>query len=500
MTSVGKTMFPLANGIKNITAMKERYDKLQTQLSSGDKASTLAEMGSDRYFDLALRQRVARIDGYQQSISTVNLRLEVLDTVMSRLDTIESDARAAAISGGGGTSGINFQTTPTLAASRFDEVMTLLNTDIAGRYMFGGNRTDSKPVSTPSDLMNGVGAQAGFKQVASERKLADLGADHLGRLDIGTVTDTVTLGEETTVFGMKLSGVTTTSANITTTAPAGGPPPSLTVKFGTPLPTAGDKVQVNFTMPDGTEEQIVLVATTGTPAAGEFQIGADADTTAANFGTALTGSVKNLAETTLVSASAYAAAENFFNGQGEQVMRVDGPPYDTATSLIAGTSANTMLWYNGEDSADPRNTVTARVGEGTTVGYGVQANEAGFLNLIQTLAAVAVQDFPDSDPTSEERYSSMISRNASRLADTKDNQPGSLAAITVELGLAQSTTGAIAERHTAHSAQLGNMLEQIEAAPTETVAMEILALKTRLEASYQTTALLSQLSLVNYMR
>ena len=94
----------------------------------------------------------------------------------------------------------------------------------------------------------------------------------------------------------------------------------------------------------------------------------------------------------------------------------------------------------------------------------------------------------------------MMSRNAARLADTKDNQPGSLAAITVELGLAQSTTGAIAERHTAHSAQLGNMLEQIEAAPTETIAMEILALKTRLEASYQTTALLSQLSLVNYMR
>ena len=485
MTSVGKTMFPLANGIKNITAMKARYDQLQTQLATGDKASTLAEMGSDRYFDLALRQRMARMDGYQQSISTVNLRLEVLDSVMSRIGTIESDARAAALSGGGGTSGINFQTAPTLAGSRLDEMLTLLNTDVAGRYM---------------DLMNGVGARAGFKQVVGERKLADLGADHLGRLSVSTATDTVTLGEQSTVFGMKLSGVNTTSANIAVTAPGGGPPPALTVQFGTPLPAAGDKVQVSFTLPDGTEEQIVLTATTGTPGVGEFQIGADADTTAASFGTALTSSVKHLAETKMVSASAYAAAGNFFNGQGQQVMRVDGPPFDSATGLIAGTTANTMLWYNGEDSADPRNTVTARVGEGPTVGYGVQANESGFLNLIQTLAAVAVQDFPDSDPTSEERYTSMMSRNAARLADTKDNQPGSLAAITVELGLAQSTTGAVAERHTAHSAQLGNMLEQIEAAPTETIAMEILALKTRLEASYQTTALLSQLSLVNYMR
>ena len=63
MTSVGKTMFPLSNGIKNITAMKQRYDKLQLQLATGEKAATLAEMGSSRYFDLALRQRMSRIDG-----------------------------------------------------------------------------------------------------------------------------------------------------------------------------------------------------------------------------------------------------------------------------------------------------------------------------------------------------------------------------------------------------------------------------------------------------
>lgn len=499
MTSIGKTMFPLANGIANITAMKGRYDKLQTQLASGEKASTLAEMGSDRYFDLALRQRMARMDGYQQSISTVNLRLEVLDSVMTRIDTIESDARAAALSGGGGTSGINFQTAPTLANSRLDEILTLLNTDVAGRYMFGGNKTDSKPVATTADVMNGVGARAGFKQVAAERKLADLGTNHLGRLGVTAATDTVTLTEENTVFGMKLSGVSTTSANISTTPPTGSPQ-SLTVQFGATLPTAGDKVQVNLTMPDGTQEQVILVATTGTPGPGEFQIGTDADTTAANFQTSLTNSLKGVAETKMVSASAFAAAENFFNGQGQPVLRVDGPPYDTATGTIAGTTANTMYWYTGEDSTDPRNTVTARVGEGTTVGYGVQANEYGFTNLIQTLAAIAVQDFPDSDPTSEARYTSMMERNASRLADTKDNTPGSLAAITVELGLAQSTTGSIGERHTTHSAQLNSMLQDIEQAPTEQIAMEILALKTRLEASYQTTALLSQLSLVNYIK
>jgi flagellin-like hook-associated protein FlgL len=498
-TIINRSMFPLSSGINNIMGMKERYDKLQTQLSSGMKASNLAEMGSDRYFDLALRQRVSRIDSYQGNIKTVNLRLNVLDQTVGRLDAIEADARAATMSGSGGQASLNFQTTPTLASARFDEVMTLMNVDIAGRYLFGGAKTENKPVEDAYYALNGRGSQAGFKQVAGERKLADLGTSHLGRLTIGTATDTTTLAEDGThPFGMKLATASTTSANIVVNQPAGSPP-ALTVQFGATLPVAGETVTVNLTMPDGTSESITLTAVDVAGEPGSFVIGADADATAAAFGAALQAQVQTMAEGRMVTASAYAASENFFYGQGGQPMRVDGPPYDTATALVAGTDADTIFWYKGEDSTDPRTTVTAKVGESTSVAYGVQANEAGLVNLVQSLAAMAIQVFSESDPTATDRYMSMVARNTERLAETGDSN-GSIAIIAVELGLAKSTAGAIDERHTDHKAQLGNMLQDIEEAPTEQVAMEILALKTRLEASYQTTALLSQLSLINYLK
>jgi flagellin-like hook-associated protein FlgL len=242
---------------------------------------------------------------------------------------------------------------------------------------------------------------------------------------------------------------------------------------------------------------MTALAAAGDP--GSFVIGPDADTTAANFNTALQASIKTMAEGKMVSASAYAASEDFFYGQGGQPMRVDGPPFDTATALIAGTDTNTIFWYKGEDSTDPRHTVTAKVGESTSVAYGVQANESGLVNLVQSLAAMSIQTFTEADLTSADRYSAMISRNTERLAETGDSN-GSIAIIAVELGLAKSTAGAIDERHTDHRAQLSNMVQDIEEAPTETVAMELLALKTRLEASYQTTAMLSQLSLVNYLK
>ncbi len=500
MSIINRSMFPLSTGIGHITTMKARFDKLQVQLATGEKAATLAEMGTDRYFDLSLRQRIARIDSFKENIKTIELRLSVLDDVVSRLDTIESDARAATMAGSGGKEALNLETAPTLAASRLDEVLTLLNSDIAGRHLFGGSKTETKPIASPLDILSGSGTRAGLSQVVDQRRQADLGTAQMGRLGVTTAADTVTLARDGNhPFGMQLGLASTTSANITVSGPAGAPP-QLGVQFGATLPVPGEMVTIGLTMPDGTQSSVTLTASAAGGVPGSFVVGPDADATAAAFGAALTAALEEKAKGEMTTASTYAASDNFFFGQGEQPMRVDGPPYDTATALVAGTPADTVMWYNGADSANPRHSVTARVGEGTTVAYGVQANEGGIVKLVRALGAMAVQSYPPADETSAARYTATVSRNTARLAETAESASGSIEVIAVELGLAQSTAGTIKERHTAHRAQLDNMLKDIENAPVEQVAMELLALKTRLEASYSTVSMLSQLSLVNYLK
>jgi flagellin-like hook-associated protein FlgL len=626
MTVIKNSMFPFRSSFQHISNMKDRFDVLQGQLATGQKAATLAEMGSSRFFDLSMRARLSKISGYQDTITSVNLRLDVMDTTISRLDQLEADQRTLATPGGYGSSNINLSITPDLSLARLDEVLDLLKASVDGRYLFGGSTTDKEPVEDTASILDGELGRDGFRTVVGERKLADAGTDGLGRLDITTVTDTVTLAEDGShPFGFKLSTLSTSGTNIALTQPT-GTPPSLSMQI-TALPVAGEKVTIGLTLPDGSQEVITLTATTGATEAGAFQIGADPDATAANLATALQASLEKLGGTALAAASTFAAADNFFNGQGDPVLRVDGPPFDTATALVAATPADTVFWYRGETqgiraddlgrlnvstaagtttlaeaapvapgygfridsvtegltnatatlagtnpeslavaftglpsagesinirltlpdgsakditlravtgaagpgeftigadanatsanfgaalntslgiaakqaAGDPRATVTAKIEDNTNVKYGVQANENGFVSLIRSLAAMTVETYPEGDPTTNGRFDGMAVRQQSRLSEAHNNEAGSIEVVSIELNLAKTRMANISERLVSSDAQLKTMLEEIEGVSKEEVAMEILALQTRLEASYQTTALVAQLSLVNYM-
>ena len=147
MAIVNRSMFPLQNAFSSIGKMQTRMDELQVQFGTGKKAATLADMGSTRSLSLSLRARVSTIEGYQASQQTVNLRLTVLNKAMERLDALEGQQRAMAAPGNYGTGDINLTTAKTTSSARLDEALTLLNSEVNGRYLMGGNQTESAPLA-----------------------------------------------------------------------------------------------------------------------------------------------------------------------------------------------------------------------------------------------------------------------------------------------------------------------------------------------------------------
>ncbi|MDR3471943.1 MAG: hypothetical protein P4M09_09675 [Devosia sp.] len=509
--NINNTMFPLSSSWSGISRLQDQFDNLQQQLATGKKASTLADMGSVRFTDLTVRAKLGRLTGYDSNINTVNLRLNTMNQVLTSLGTINTTARSASTVGAYGTGNVNLATAPQTAQQQLDQVVTSLNTDLNGHYLFGGGVTEQAPVASYDTMMNGSGLLAGFKTVAAQRLQADQGADGLGRLTLSTTSDTTTLSEDGAhPFGFKLASVTSSNPAVTLTQPTGSPA-ALSVQVAT-QPAAGDTVTIGLNLPDGTTDSISMKAVTGTPAnPGEFQIGATTADTATNFQAALQSSLQTEGSTKLAVASNYEVANNFFNGQGGSTQRVaidtTSNSYYAATGYetAAQTASDTVQWYQGGDSnGSARTSVTTKVDDNTTVSYGVEANESGFVKLVRSLAVQAIQTYPTTDDattaTSQAKFNAVAAGQISNLSALNDSVPGSITSIGVDLGLAQSTLKSLSDQHTAYSSQLQDILSKAETADTATISASLVEIQTRLSASYSVTSMLSQLQLTNYLK
>ena len=178
-------------------------------------------------------------------------------------------------------------------------------------------------------------------------------------------------------------------------------------------------------------------------------------------------------------------------------LRVGSVPFGTATTLVSGTPANTITWYTGEAGPGPaRATATARVDPSAAVQYGIRANEQAIRSQVQTLAVFAAVTTAVSPNAALQ-----VQALSERVAQSLMLQPGrqTIEDIQSDLATAQLTMKNAKSRQTQAQGLLQGIIDQAESVSRDQVASQILALQTSLQASYQTTAMLSQLTLTKYL-
>jgi flagellar hook-associated protein 3 FlgL len=487
---------------QQLVQMQQQLSDLSLQLTTRKKAQTYSGLGIDRGLDVNLRGSLSRLDAYEASVSTVNTRVQLQNLSLDRLGTIRQNTQSQMLAPQNFTLIANGQTNAQIQArDNLDESLSLLNQQAGNTYLFSGNATDTPATDTVDHILNGNGTAAGLKQVIFERLQADQGSDGRGRLDAPTaVGDVVTLAEDGThPFGFKLAGASTSVAGAIVSGPS-GVPPSLSIDFGGTNPPDGATVQVQFTLPDGTSSTISLTASSAVPTpAGSFAIGANAAATAANLAGVLDTKIQALAKTDLAAASAVAASDNFFNTDASNLaQRINGPPFDTATSLRDATATDTVKWYTGDDATnDPRATMSARVDDAITVSYGIRGNEEALRTTVQNFATLAAVSFSGSDPSANDRYNALTQRIASNLAPSSTVQQ--ISAIQTQIAGANLAANAAKTRIDDKKSVLQGVLDSIENVDLNEVGVQLLALQTQMQASLQATSMLSRLSLVNFM-
>lgn len=179
-------------------------------------------------------------------------------------------------------------------------------------------------------------------------------------------------------------------------------------------------------------------------------------------------------------------------------LRVGGPPFATAGNLIAGTAANTVSWYTGENGPDPaRGTAVARVDQSITVQYGARANEQALRYQLQNIAVYAAVTTKSSNPNASAQVNALQQRISANLAP----QPGqqSIQDMMAEFAGAGTAIKSATDRQTQLKGMAQTMLDSIEGINPDEVATKVLALQTNLQAAYQTTSMLYQTSLTKFL-
>jgi len=476
--------------------MMTQLNTLSQELGTGQAASTYSGLGSQAGLAVQLTAQLAQIGGYSNTASTVGTTMSIAQSVLTEIGSVGSSVQQAVSQQGAFTLNNNGQTaTQASAASYLDQILGLLNTQVGNNYLFSGSATNQPSVASTDAILNGTSTQAGLAQVIADRLQADQGSNGMGRLTVGSgPATTVTLASDGSPFGFQLAGVTSNLTGSTVTPPSGSPP-TLSVDLGS-NPNDGDTVSFGLTLPDGSSQTITLQATVDSPpGTNQFTIGATPADTATNLQAALTSAVSNLTQTALPAASAMAAANGFFSDPPQVV---DGPPYDTATALVAGTPANTVFWYTGENGATPaRQTATAQVGPAMTIAYGMRATEPAITSLLANVGVLAAATYSASDPNAKASYQALSQSVMANLNGQSGTQ--SIGDIEADIANAQVMVQNAGTVNTQTQATLQDMLQGFEGIDQNKIGVSILTLQNNLSASMSVTARLAQMSLVNYL-
>lgn len=480
------------------TNMMNQLNTLSEQLGTGEAAQTYSDLGPQAGLALALSAQLSDLNGYSATATTVGTTLSIAQSALSALASAGSDVQQAISQQGAFSLDNTGQTSvQESAASYLDQIVSLLNTQVGSNYIFSGSAVNQPSVASADQILNGNGTQAGLTQLIAERQQADLGTNGLGRLTVGGTGADVTLSQDGSPFGFQLASVNSSLTGATVSQPSGSPP-TLSVDLGS-NPNAGDSIEFNLTLPDGSSQSITLTATTSSPpGTNQFTIGASPADTAANLQTALTSAIGSLAQTALPAASAIAAADDFFEDPPQIVNAGSPPDYATAMSLENGTPANTVFWYTGENGSTPAlQTATAQVGPSMTIAYGMRATEPAIASLMANVGALAATTYSPSDANAQASYQALSQSVVANL----NGQPGTqtIGDIEANIANAQTTVQNATTLNTQTQTTLQDMLQGIEGVNQNQIGEDILTLQNNLSASMSVTARLAGLSLVNYL-
>lgn len=130
---------------------QRRLADLQIQAATGEKAQTYDGIARDANRLLSVENALQQTNQYVASIQRVELRTDTMDAVLTDIEEVVASFQALMVSATNAENFEEFEVENT-AKEMLEQLSSLLNTKVDGRYIFSGSATGTKPVTLPDPL------------------------------------------------------------------------------------------------------------------------------------------------------------------------------------------------------------------------------------------------------------------------------------------------------------------------------------------------------------
>lgn len=184
----------------------------EQQVASGHRASDYRGLARDAATLLGTKAIAARTQEYIKQNRELSLRLEIYNTSVQGVADSAQQLREEVLKAVGQQTGVGLREQLNNA---FSQIVELLNRQFDGKYIFGGSRTDVRPVdlNAPADLIALGSAAQAFQnnQIKAAARIDDNNSITYGMLadevggDIMTVLKNILDYDNATPFGQTLT-------------------------------------------------------------------------------------------------------------------------------------------------------------------------------------------------------------------------------------------------------------------------------------------------------
>jgi flagellin-like hook-associated protein FlgL len=126
-------------------------NRIQQQITSGKKTDQYGDLGALAPLDISLRNKGEQLTNFKTNIQTLKARTDIVDNTLGNVRAEVLDMRNIALTNHMFDTGRADVTTRAQAAVK--DIMTKLQANVDGRYLFGGVITDQPPMADAAALL-----------------------------------------------------------------------------------------------------------------------------------------------------------------------------------------------------------------------------------------------------------------------------------------------------------------------------------------------------------